>query len=215
MRISVRRRLRRRCKCSKFEVWGLMFEVWCSKFEVWGLKLFLPEILYYGYDHKVWRFGNLEAGEEQAKEIYKLTKEGSFAKDFDLKNQINAAAGSAMDNIAEGFERFSNKEFSQFLIISKGSNGEVRSQLYRAFDRGHITEEVLKMRLDFSVMLGNKVKSFWITCNLQNIKANHGRRINIQHPISNIKLSHVQFTAFQRKNHQEVIQFMKDHPFIF
>jgi four helix bundle protein len=97
---------------------------------------------------------------EQAKEIYKLTKDGSFAKDFDLKNQINAAAGSAMDNIAEGFERFTNKEFAQFLVISKGSNGEVRSQLYRAFDRNHITEEILKKRLDFSVMIGNKIKSF-------------------------------------------------------
>ncbi len=97
---------------------------------------------------------------EQAKEIYKLTKEGGFAKDFDLKNQINAAAGSAMDNIAEGFERFTNKEFAQFLVISKGSNGEVRSQLYRALDRNHITEEILKKRLDFSVMIGNKIKSF-------------------------------------------------------
>ena len=106
-------------------------------------------------DLEIWKLAR-----EQAREIYKLAKEGSFAKDFDLKNQINAAAGSAMDNIAEGFERFSNKEFSQFLIISKGSNGEVRSQLYRASDRGHISEEVLKMRLDFSVMLGNKIKSF-------------------------------------------------------
>jgi four helix bundle protein len=106
-------------------------------------------------DLEIWKLAR-----EQAREIYKLAKEGSFAKDFDLKNQINAAAGSAMDNIAEGFERFTNKEFSQFLVISKGSNGEVRSQLYRAFDRGYITEEVLKLRLDFSVMLGNKIKSF-------------------------------------------------------
>lgn len=106
-------------------------------------------------DLEIWKLAR-----EQAREIYKLAKEGSFAKDFDLKNQINAAAGSAMDNIAEGFERFTNKEFSQFLVISKGSNGEVRSQLYRTFDRGYITEEVLKMRLDFSVMLGNKIKSF-------------------------------------------------------
>jgi four helix bundle protein len=97
---------------------------------------------------------------EQAKEIYRLAKGGSFAKDLDLKNQINAAAGSVMDNIAEGFERFTNKEFSQFLVISKGSNGEVRSQLYRAFDRGHINDEILKQRLDFSVVIGNKIKSF-------------------------------------------------------
>lgn len=106
-------------------------------------------------DLEVWKLAR-----EQGKEIYKLTQAGSFAKDFNLKNQINASAGSAMDNIAEGFERFSNKEFSQFLVISKGSNGEVRSQLYRSFDRSHISEEELKTRLEFSVLLGNKIKSF-------------------------------------------------------
>lgn len=106
-------------------------------------------------DLEIWKLAR-----EQAKEIYQLTKESGFAKDFDLKDQINASAGSSMDNIAEGFERFTNKEFAQFLIISKGSNGEVRSQLYRAFDRSHISEETLKKRLEFSVMLGNKIKSF-------------------------------------------------------
>jgi four helix bundle protein len=106
-------------------------------------------------DLEIWKLAR-----EQAKEIYQLTKEGGFAKDFDLKNQINASAGSSMDNIAEGFERFTNKELAQFLIISKGSNGEVRSQLYRSFDRNHISEGTLKKRLEFSVMLGNKIKSF-------------------------------------------------------
>lgn len=111
----------------------------------------------------VTRFEDLEVSKfarEQAKEIYALTQKGGFAKDFELKNQINAAAGSVMDNIAEGFERFTNKEFAQFLVISKGSNGEVRSQLQRAFDRGHILEDILKTRLEFSIMLGNKLKSF-------------------------------------------------------
>ena len=106
-------------------------------------------------DLDIWKLAR-----EQANEIYRLTQSGSFARDFELKDQINASAGSAMDNIAEGFERFTNKEFAQFLVISKGSNGEVRSQLYRAFDRNHISEETLKKRLEFSVMLGNKTKSF-------------------------------------------------------
>lgn len=106
-------------------------------------------------DLEIWKLAR-----EQAIEIYKLTQAGSFAKDFALKDQINASAGSAMDNIAEGFERFTNKEFCQFLVISKGSNGEVRSQLYRAFDRHHIIEATLNIRLEFSVMIGNKLKTF-------------------------------------------------------
>jgi len=75
------------------------------------------------------------------KDVYALTMKGSFAKDFSLKDQINRSSGSCMDNIAEGFERDGNKEFKQFLAISKGSIGETRSQLYRALDREHITQE--------------------------------------------------------------------------
>jgi len=76
-----------------------------------------------------------------AKRIWELTKKGSFARDFALRDQINAASGSSMDNIAEGFERDGNKEFHQHLGIAKGSIGEVRSQLHRALDRQHIDEK--------------------------------------------------------------------------
>lgn len=106
-------------------------------------------------DLEVWKMAR-----EQVRVLYSITKKAPFSSDFGLRNQLNDAAGSVMDNVAEGFERFSNKEFSQFLILAKGSNGEVRSQLYRAYDRQYISEEVLKERLDFSVMLGNKLKSF-------------------------------------------------------
>ncbi len=73
--------------------------------------------------------------------IFQYTLKESFAKDFRFKDQIRAAAGSIMDNIAEGFERSSRLEFINFLSYSKGSCGEVKSQLYRAKDQQYISEE--------------------------------------------------------------------------
>jgi four helix bundle protein len=98
---------------------------------------------------------------DQANEIYKLTQADKFSRDFALKDQINAAAGSVMDNIAEGFERYSNKEFSQFLVIAKGSNAEVRSQLFRARDRNYISDSILSERIDFSTLIGKKIKTLF------------------------------------------------------
>ena len=72
--------------------------------------------------------------------INKLIDEGLFQKNFTLIDQIRRSAGSVMDNIAEGFERGTRKEFIVFLGYSKGSCGELRSQLYRTFDNGYISE---------------------------------------------------------------------------
>ena len=74
------------------------------------------------------------------KEVYAASKSALFARDFEMRGQIRGAALSVMDNIAEGFERGSNKEFAQFLNISKGSAGEVRSALYAALDEGYLTD---------------------------------------------------------------------------
>ena len=90
------------------------------------------------------RFEDLEIWQE-ARELCKIvneiTSQAPFCNDFKLRDQIRGSSGSAMDNIAEGFDRGGNKEFGQFLSISKGSTGEARSQSYRAYDNNYITEE--------------------------------------------------------------------------
>src|SRR5215208_3108305 len=92
----------------------------------------------------VTRFEDLEISKlsrELAREIFKTYGQSElFSKDYKLKEQINGAAGSVMDNIAEGFERNSRNEFINFLSIAKGSAGEVKSQLYRALDRNYVCQ---------------------------------------------------------------------------
>ena len=70
--------------------------------------------------------------------IFQISITDRFSKDYGLKDQINRATGSIMDNIAEGFGRGGNKEFIHFLIISRASAYEVQSQLFRAKDRNYL-----------------------------------------------------------------------------
>ena len=75
--------------------------------------------------------------------VTQLCRSAPMCRDFGLTDQINRAAGSVMDNIAEGFDRGSRGEFRQFLGYAKGSAGEVRSQLHRAADRGYLASAAL------------------------------------------------------------------------
>ncbi|MEI7533268.1 MAG: four helix bundle protein [Verrucomicrobiae bacterium] len=76
--------------------------------------------------------------------VYKISANGTFAKDFGLRDQIRRASISIMSNIAEGFERGGDKEFAQFLSNAKGSCGEVRCQLYVALDEKYLSEAEFK-----------------------------------------------------------------------
>lgn len=75
---------------------------------------------------------------EADKQIFEYAKRTELRNDYPLKNQVLKSSGSVMDNIAEGFSRGGNKEFVNFLVIANGSAGEVRSQLHRMLNRGHI-----------------------------------------------------------------------------
>ena len=65
-----------------------------------------------------------------------------------------------MDNIAEGFERGGRLEFVNFLSISKGSTGEVRSQLYRAVDYFYLKEEDVLPIINEYELLASKISGF-------------------------------------------------------
>ena len=93
---------------------------------------------------KIFRFEDIEAWQETrklVKMVYEVINNSSrFRRDFRLVNQIQDAAVSSMSNIPEGFARKGNKEFIQFLFISKSSAAEVQSQLYVALDQEYITQ---------------------------------------------------------------------------
>jgi four helix bundle protein len=81
---------------------------------------------------------------ELCREIQRMIADTPLGKDFKLRDQISAASGSIMDNIAEGFGRGGNKEFIHFLEISHASCMETLSQLYRVSDKGFISESTFE-----------------------------------------------------------------------
>jgi four helix bundle protein len=96
------------------------------------------------------------------KRIYLITENTNFKKDFDFIRQIRRASISITSNIAEGFERNTDKEFIYFLYVAKASAGEIRSQLYLAFDLDYITkqefEELLESVTEISKLLSGFIK---------------------------------------------------------
>ncbi len=101
-----------------------------------------------------------QKGKELTLIVYKVFKS---CKDFSFKNQIERASVSIMNNIAEGFERRTNKEFLNFLFIAKGSAGEVRSMLNLGLELNYIKKEDFKemynLTIEVSRLLSGLIKT--------------------------------------------------------
>ena len=78
---------------------------------------------------------------ELVEEIYKITKEFPREELYGIINQIRRSAVSIPSNIAEGFMRFHNKEFKQFLFIALASSAEVETQLIISNRLKYITKQ--------------------------------------------------------------------------
>jgi four helix bundle protein len=94
---------------------------------------------------KIERFEDLDCWKE-ARILVRMVYEAihsnwRFERDYGLRGQVTDAAVSSMSNIAEGFSRHSNKEFAQFLFISKASVSEVQSILHVALDQSYVNRD--------------------------------------------------------------------------
>jgi four helix bundle protein len=96
---------------------------------------------------QVKRFEDLHCWQEArclVKEIYLIAEHGKLSKDFDTKSQIKRASLSAMNNIAEGFGKYSSKEFIRYLDTASNSASEVKSILYVLLDLNYLEKEKIE-----------------------------------------------------------------------
>ncbi len=81
------------------------------------------------------------------------------SRDFGFRDQILRASVSIMNNIAEGFERRTDKEFRSFLYVSKGSAGEVRSMIILARELGKINDELFSKSMELVYEISRKISA--------------------------------------------------------
>ena len=111
---------------------------------------------------RVYKFEEIQSWQKAKELTLGVYRNFSDNKDYGFKDQIQRASVSVMNNIAEGFERQTNKEFIRFLYIAKGSGGEVRSMLYLAKDFKYISneqfEELYNLSLDVTRLISGFIK---------------------------------------------------------
>jgi len=150
---------------SRFQIPDFRFQISDSRFQISDFRFqnLSRETGFQISEIMIERFEDIDIWQD-ARELCSIIKglcdNEKFAKDYILRNQILSSSGSIMDNIAEGFERGGNKELIQFLFISKGSCGETRSQIYRAFDFGYITKQECDRVVEMLLSISKKLSGF-------------------------------------------------------
>lgn len=112
---------------------------------------------------KIERFEDIEAwqlGRELCKAVYELVATSPLGKDFSLKDQMIRSSGSIMDNIAEGFDGGTNREFIRFLQYAKRSCSELQSQCYRCLDQRYCSTEQFDALHTQASLTRNKIGAF-------------------------------------------------------
>lgn len=112
---------------------------------------------------RIQRFEDIEAwkvARELTKQVYAVSKQGPFGKDYGLRDQMQRAASSIMANIAEGFDGGSNREFLKFLGYALRSTTEVQSHLYVALDQGYLDQQKFKSFYDLTLQVKKFISGF-------------------------------------------------------
>jgi four helix bundle protein len=124
------------------------------------------------------RFEEIKAWQkarELVNAVYAVTREGAFARDFGLRDQIRRAAGTIMHNIAEGFDSGTDAEFRRFLRISARSASEVQSQLYTAIDQGYLIQAQFNLLYEQTEAVKAHIRKF-----IKYLSASNGNGIREQ-----------------------------------
>ncbi len=129
-----------------------------------------------------------KAARELTKQIYSVSKEGQFSRDYGLQDQIQKATTSIMANIAEGFDGGSDREFIRFLGYSMRSASEVQSHLYVALDQRYIDEKEFTALYEKTVTVKSLVRGFIRYLRSEQMTSDIGRSSDTKRRTSNPEL---------------------------
>jgi four helix bundle protein len=107
------------------------------------------------------------------REVYTVSNEGAFARDYGLRDQLRRSAVSILSNIAEGFESDTQQQFVKYLGYAKASAGEVRAQLYVALDVGYLDRAQFEHVFDLAEKCSRQLSRF-----ITYLKSHRGQQIH-------------------------------------